>query len=236
MLLKDLLDKESDDKDKDVNITIDTKAYNTIANQLQSVLFPCNPWKVLYDLNEKKKEMKKMKKDETSSLIFLTSEEIKKHEEWSHGPCRYYVNVLKLAWKEAGEKFKNNQLYFNRAIINHHFNRVDIYFSVRSEDDNQWEREERLNKINTPYYKVRIVYPDNYVLYDSRFNMIWTTDAEYDNEYAIYDIDNYQYFIYLTENKTEWVPFIFDKDAKYKETPDTYDISGEDYGDDDDDN
>lgn len=41
MRLKDLLDKEPNDKD--VNITMDTRTYNVIANQLQWLLFPCDP-------------------------------------------------------------------------------------------------------------------------------------------------------------------------------------------------
>lgn len=78
-----------------------------------------------------------MKKDGFSCVVFLTTKEIKKHEEWSHGPQRYAVNILDIAYFEAAKNLKTNRLYFNRAIVNYHFNRVDVYFSVRSDDDDQ---------------------------------------------------------------------------------------------------
>lgn len=222
MLLKDLLDKESDDKDKDVNIILNPGVFSSVAQQVQKVLFSTNPWNVLYNFNRKIC----MKANKLTSLIFLSSKDIKEHTRIDNGPFRYVVKLFHRAWREAYDNLETSNIYLNKAIVNPMYHRVDIYFGVRGDDDDQWERAERLGKINTPYYRVRIVYPDKYELYDVWSNLTWSEDGEYYGEYAIYDSDNFEYTISLREKEFSWIPLI-DSDELTGSTPDTYEESGE---------
>lgn len=237
MLLKDLLDKESDDKDKDVNIILNPGVFSSVAQQVQNILFPINPLNVLLNLN-RKSIMKK--KDKFTSLIFLSSKDIKEHTRIDEGPFRYVIKLFHRAWREAYDNLETSNIYLNKAIVNPMYHIVDIYFGVRGDDDEKWERDKRLGKINTPYYKVRIVYPDKYELYDVWSNITWSEDGEYYGEYAIYDSDNFEYTISLREKEENWIPLIGDEeDVNSYPVPDTYEESNEDYeddGDDDDDN
>lgn len=219
MYLKDLLNDKQEEKD--VGVLLDKGMFNLLSHITQTALFSTNPWTVLKDINRKKN----MKKDKFASIIFLTTKDIKDKGKVSYGPLSYSIDLFKRAFEEASKAVGDYQLYINKIYFNVLRNTVDFCFGIKDDDENRYERDIKTWRVNLTFYRVRIVFPDNYEVSAVQSNIRWTDDAEYGDEYAIYgNLENFNYILSLRQKVCEQTPFFDKPTAIY----DTYELSGED--------
>lgn len=228
MYLKDLLNDKQEEKD--VGVLLDKGMFNLLSHITQTALFSTNPWTVLEDIN-RKKNMKNMKKDKFASTIFLTTKDIRDKGKSGCGACSYSIDLFKIAFEEASKEVGKYQIFVNKVYFNVLRNTVDFCFGIKDVDENRYDRDIKSWRVNLTFYRVRIVFPDSYEMYGVQNNIRWTDDAEYMDEYAIYDnLESFKYSIFIRKKFDERVKLInsIHLNSEYEEIPDTYELSGED--------